>query len=243
MRARADVRQVLSAARYSAKLKKLYGSALVGYRQLAETSGATAYDSSGQGNNGVYNGASLAHLAAPPRLGGMAPFFDGVNDNVNLYSAAFAADVNLQKGTIGIWVKVANAGVWTDGQTRAMLSMGNGSYYVTLRKNSTSNQVMWLITLSLGIKNLAAAFSSTDWFHMAVTYDSVANEYKCYLNGAQSGATQTGAGQLTGLQDGRCYVAMRLSGGEPFHGWLCHETTLNRAATAAELLQQYSWGV
>lgn len=242
MRARSDVRQVMNAARYSAKLKNLYGSALVGYRQLAEASGATAYDSSGQGNNGVYNGASLAHAAAPPKLKTMAPFFDGVNDNVNTYSAGFAADVNLQQGTIAIWARVANAGAWTDGITRALLSLGNSAHYCTLRKNTNANQVMWLVSLNVAIKTLTANISTLDWFHMGVTWDAVANEYKCYLNGAQSGATLTGAGALTGLVDGRCYVGMRLSGGEPYHRWLCHETTLNRVATAGEMLQQYSWG-
>lgn len=245
MRARADVRSpmVQSGKTYAEKILQLYGSAVIGYRQLAESAGTNANDSSVQGNDGLYTGVDLAHLAAPAKLGTMAPFFDGANDNVNLYSAAFAADTPTDMGTISGWARVANAGVWTDGVARCVVSIGNASHYFIARKGSTSNQLQAQFSLTLGNRQITFATTTTDWFHIALTLDSVANEYKFYVNGVQRGATQTGAGLLSTFINGRNYIGMRLSGGESWNGWICHEVQLNRAATAAEILQQYNLGV
>ncbi|MCH7568990.1 MAG: HDOD domain-containing protein, partial [Deltaproteobacteria bacterium] len=77
--------------------------ALIGHWKFNETTGTTAFDSSGQGNNGTTSGSPVA---VSGKLG-QALQFDGVDDEVDI--SAVADDIGTGNLTMSTWVKFPNA--------------------------------------------------------------------------------------------------------------------------------------
>ena len=102
---------------------------LLGYWPLWEPGGSVAYDISGHNRHGAYTGVTLGHAGIGDGNG--CPFFDGANDYANIYSASLASAFNGAEGTVAVLLKVAKAGVWTDGTNRM---------YQALKPNLTNNQ-------------------------------------------------------------------------------------------------------
>lgn len=89
---------------YEWKVRHTRPGNLVGYWPLNELSGTIAYDHSGNGFHGTYYGN--------PRLGQQGigdgwtiPWFDGVDDYVNLFSSGLAAAFGKENGTVCIWLQ------------------------------------------------------------------------------------------------------------------------------------------
>ena len=66
-------------------------SSLVGFWPQNEKSGLVSIDHSGLGHHGAYQGVDLGR-AGVPGMGMTSPFYDGVNDFNNIYSAGLAND-------------------------------------------------------------------------------------------------------------------------------------------------------
>ena len=90
--------------------------------------------------------------------------------------------------------------MWVKFETVISVSlMGKGD-------GATADQYRWYHTgtnIGLGVntatyKQVAWTPSTATWYHIAVTYDSGANEEKFYVNGSQQGSTQTAGGSITG---------------------------------------------
>lgn len=158
-----------------------------------ETSGTTAVDSSGNGNNAtLYNGATF--VASGRTGGGNALYLDGSDDYAQI------ADASTLDGTgklsIALWV---NPSV-LDGQARGLISK---------RISSTSGQSFSLffhtgnkLYIDIdGSNNRFASntvFSTDTWYHIAVVYDGsapLAERVKLYVNGVldQTAAESSGA--------------------------------------------------
>ena len=97
---------------YSDKVLGTQSGHLLAYWKLNETSGTVAADSSGNGRDASYSGATLN--ATTFLDGAPAPSFDEINDYLNAYSALQPV-FNGQAGTILLWFRVSSSGVWTDG--------------------------------------------------------------------------------------------------------------------------------
>lgn len=101
----------------------------IAYWPLNEASGGTAEDLSGNNYDGSYTGVDLGQTGIGD--GNTAPYFDGTNDYVNIYSTGFRDVFNGAEGTVVIWAKVFNADVWTDGNVRYPTEFRvDGSNYV-----------------------------------------------------------------------------------------------------------------
>ena len=170
--------------------------------------------------------------------GGNAPFFDGVNDFCNVYSAGLAGAFNGAEGTLMAWAKVAAAGVWADGQGRYLAYMYvDESNRVSLAKNGVNDVVT--LAYNAGGVNMAcnSACVLTSWFQMAMTWSKSADQVKGYVNGAQVDTTKTGLGVWVGALNP---VAVNVGAAttQPvsvWHGALAHAALWNVALTAGEI--------
>ena len=89
----------------------------IAYWMMDEKQGAVSYDMVTARNTGARNGAYTGVTLGQPGIGdgNTSPLFDGANDFTNIYSASFNAAFNGAEGTLGIWMRVFNVAVWTDG--------------------------------------------------------------------------------------------------------------------------------
>jgi hypothetical protein len=168
---------------------------------LTETIGTAAQNigSLGSAANGTYTGATLNQIAAPG--GTTAPLFDGVNDLANIYSASLSSAFNGSLGSIIVFFKVYDSGVWTDGKQRNIVSI-----YTTVNSRIIIHKLTTNNTLALYYKAggtdeqiTTTAYNNTNWNMAAVTWSKAADQYVVYVNGTQVGATQTGLGTWDGV--------------------------------------------
>lgn len=173
-------------------------SNLIGYWKLDETTGTTARDSSPTGANGSYAGTVTLNQGGIGD-GSKAASFGGGRVSLATPIAALAAAFNPLKGTIFCWAKIANVGVWTDATSRFFFSLGaDASNRVFLGKSNINNTLAASHRAGGTAKTFNPATSTLNYFSMALTWDKVADQAKCYFGGIQNGATQNGLGVWVG---------------------------------------------
>jgi len=193
----------------------------------------------GKPTNGVTLGTSSGtggHLAT-------AYSFDGTNDNVNIYSSDLNSVFNPDEGTLVAWAKVSGAGAWTDGVTRRVVNIGadSGSNQIVIYRDTAN---------SIGVQYAAGGVaeivqmptSSTGWIMISLTWDKTQDEVKAYLNGSQSGSTQTGLGTWNGnlLSTNNVVGAWTSSGTNPWSGLINDVRLYDRALSSTEVASLYS---
>jgi len=145
---------------------------LVGWWRLDEGTGTTAYDSSGNGNDGTLQGD-------PQWVAGMvggALEFDGNGDYVDCGNDPIF-DIT-EEVTLTVWV---NANDILNGENNFWLGKGDNTYAI---KHQTGNYLEFFIyDGSWHSTNYTTDIESLngDWHHMAGTYDG--SELKFYLDG------------------------------------------------------------
>ena len=221
-------------------IDRVIGTGPIAYWPLDEGSGAVARCLVNPAQNGAYTGVTLANDATGP-FGTPAPYFDGANDYVNVFTAALDAAFNGATGTVMTWGRVFNAGVWTDAafrQTVRLLDDGN-NYYI-LRKTNVANQLQGRGNAGGGLATINAAYSSTGWFFLTSTWSdgNNADEFKLFLNGAQAGAPSA---VLNAWSGGGLFANSTVIGAgstipdELWHGWLAHCAVWDRVLSAGEI--------
>lgn len=177
---------------YSSVVLGIAPSNLVAYWQLNETSGSTAADSSGNGHDGTYSGVTLNATTFVD--GSPAGTWDGVNDEVNAFSAGLASDWNSNELTILAWFQVAASADWTDGTQRFAASFRGSSALVQMSKSTTSNQFAFSYPTG---SNTTASLSSTGWVSIAVTRTVTGNVQKAFVNGTSVGSASATSSAVT----------------------------------------------
>jgi hypothetical protein len=226
---------------YTDKVKGIESANLVLYHPMNEASGTTAVDASSQGNDGAYTGVTLGQTGIGD--GETCPLFDGTNDFNNFYSAGFNADFKAFGGecTIAWWFKVSGAGVWTDSTSRYFVRLvDDGSNLFAFHKRNINNRVDLDYYAGGTMDTVAAAdYTSTDWYHIAVTISATADEMKAYRNGTQLGSTQTGLGAWAGgdlLSSQVLFGASSNVPATPWDGYLAHAAIWTTPLSAADVL-------
>lgn len=201
-----------------------YATGLIGLYPMDETSGTNMDDKSAEANDGIFTGVTL-NSAASPWDGTNAPSFDGVNDHAAFLSAGLNTDFGASgQYTVAVWAKVSAVGVWTDGAERNVLRMSvDTNNRIQMRKDTTANQIRFIMTDGSTLKQVTqAGHSETGWMHFAITHDKAGDAAKCWFNGVQVGATQTGLGTFAGNLTIGEFGAGSSSGGTPWSGWLSY---------------------
>ena len=195
---------------------------LVGAWGFNAGSGTTAADSSGQGNNGVVNGATWT---TGGRYGG-GLVFDGVNDRVDVANTASLA---LSGGmTIEAWVNPTTTTGWC---SVVVKERPKGRAYSLYASNAASRPSSYLRLKSDVSIAGPSALPIGVWSHLVTTFDGTT--HRLYVNGTQVAAVAS-SGKLS--QSGQ---PLRFGGNTVFSEWfsgtLDEIRIYNRALTPAEI--------
>jgi hypothetical protein len=212
----------------------------IAYFPQAEASGTVCTDESGNARNGVYK-ASGEPLLGQTGVGDgrTAPLYDGTNDFANIFTAGLQGAFSGAEGTLALWMKVSAVGVWTDGATRLLARLAaDANNQVRILRTVTNNQIRVQLTAG-GTASLVgiAVGPTTGWVHLAVTWSDAADQLIAYLNGAQSGATQTGLGTFAGSLATTTVVlgAADTASTTPWSGYLAHAAVWATPLSAAQI--------
>ena len=200
-------------------------------------------DGGAAGESGYFDDVSVVATSPNGIRGLTAPYFDGTNDFVNIYSAALAAAFNGAEGTLLTWARVSGAGVWTDGMFRNIITIdADASNYLRFYRSSVNN----VISLYYKAATVAESISVTGlpdngWMQLGLTWNKAADEVKGYKNGAQIGTTQTTLGEWAGAPAATTTVigAATTAPTGVWSGLIGPTALLNYAATPAQIKAAY----
>jgi hypothetical protein len=187
----------------------------------------TAYDRSGQGNNGTITNMSTS---SSPTIGkvGQALNFDGVNDFIPLPSNPIGANTV----TVCAWMKTSTLSTWQnivsdDNFLFGPYNDGNNSIVVSSNGGGT---VIFSANNSLTVDT---------WYHVCVVRLS-SGTATVYINGVQSGTPGTTGTPVAG---GTLGIGDRGNGANlPFKGSIDEVRIYNRALSLSEIKQLYNMG-
>ncbi len=151
---------------------------LIAHWTLDETNGGFAVDSSGEGNDGLWNNGTLPVAA----LFANGLSFDGQNDVVEV--PASASLNNLSQLTMSVWVNYSSSNGW-----RSIIDKrDNGSDGFDLYLNESSQAFLRINDSTLAGSSVLSAGA---WHHLAAVYDGSA--MVLYVNGVQDASRISGA--------------------------------------------------
>ncbi|MHC4504345.1 MAG: protein kinase domain-containing protein, partial [Planctomycetota bacterium] len=199
------------------------GRGLVGHWTFDEGKGATARDSSGQGNDGAIKGGAKRTKG---KIGG-ALDLDGSSGQV---SVPDSASVSLTGDlTVAAWI---NARRWP-ANANVVAKDGNASYRFRI---SGGGCALWLrIADGIGneIEHVNCKLDVGTWYHVAATGDLKAGEVAFYVNGSQAGVTQRTS--RTTIEDSAGPLVIGASGNEKFNGLIDEVRIYDRALSGDEV--------
>lgn len=159
----------------------------IAYWKLDETSGTTAYDSSGNHYDGTYYGVTLDQIDGPGSTMGRAGLWDGINDYVNVFSAPLASAIDTDHYTVVLWFRAASADMWGTGYHLLfdMVRSANNHYSNIANFNDANH---------LSVRRYAGTIQSEgfsenrvgEWIFAAITVDVSANKLYGYRDDDQS---------------------------------------------------------
>ena len=164
----------------------------VGYWRLGESAGTTAADSSGNGNDGTYDGVTLGVAGAPPTGTDTAVDFDGTNDSVDLGTF----DVDGTGITLSAYINVDDF----DNHQQRIISKAESTgsaqaddhWWMLSTDTSGGDNVLRFRLKAGGVTDTLVASTGNiavdQWHFVAATYDEATGTMKIYLNGVEVGS-------------------------------------------------------
>lgn len=213
---------------YRESIQKLLGAALVGYWPLNEASGTVAYDISGHGYNGAYNGDITL---GQPGIGDghTCALFGGTNGYVQLAANLPFAAFPTTEGTLMCWAKIAQP-EWIDGTYHWLVffKTNTGKLYDISKYNSYTVRFA-----SANQNEVVSNCYNLDWMHLAVTWSDAGSAVKYYLNGVLYKIEGAPGGS------GAAFLHAKIGMHETSYYWkghAAHIVLLNRPAAGTEIL-------
>jgi len=197
---------------------------LVGWWKFDEGTGTIAYDSSGNANNGGWQGAT-AYAAG--KVGLYAGSFNGAS----YVDAGNQTSLNTPNITVVAWIYPTSL----------------NSYQVIASKLYAGYTLGWELSNSSGVARVTLRATTTDmyfngslnvntWQMVAFTYDGAT--LKGYLNGALNTAHVATSTNLVSTADFQ--IGTRFGGSNLFNGFIDDVHVYNKALSAAEINQLYT---
>src|SRR3989344_5328974 len=196
-----------------------------------DMAGVTAYDRSGNNNNGTLtNGVKNA-------IGkiGQATSFDGVNDYVSIPASQNFAMANM---TISMWIKANDFTQW-----RGLLYIYESAYtdYLILRNNGSGLEFIIEDNDIAKVSANTPSLSTGSWIHIVFVQDGT--NWKFYLNGSSSTLSGTNSGYSTNhLTVNVVRIGYSSWASEYFSGLIDDVRVYNRALSPDEIKRLYNMG-
>ncbi|MEX0642954.1 MAG: LamG domain-containing protein [Pirellulales bacterium] len=206
------------------EIAELFG--LVGYWALDESSGSSASDSSGAGNNGTVSGTSNWNAG---KINNAFQFNGSTSINV---SGLLGRPKNV---TLSAWAKLTTA----DSSGSEIISLGD-SFAIRL-DNGGSAQVFFYNGSSWSTISYNQAYAGGGWHHFAAVFDDDHNYYRLYIDGVQRANGSTTSSITYGL--GANTVIGRHGNGQTsmdFTGWIDDARVYNRPLCATEVQRLFN---
>jgi hypothetical protein len=188
-----------------------------------ESSGTTAADQSGKGNNGTVTGATFV-------TGGRFNNALSFNGTSNMVTVADSATLDLTTGmTIEGWVRPSTTGGWRT----AFVKEQPGNLVYGVYSNNGSNHPSAEVYVNGAVRTVegSSALPTLTWSHLAATYDGAT--LRLYVNGTQAAQLAIAGSILTSNSP------VRIGGNgiwpEYFAGQIDEVRIYNRALTASEI--------
>lgn len=217
--------------------EKVLSYSPIAYWILGEAAGATAVcQVNSPAQDGAYTGVTLGQPGIGD--GNTAPFFDGANDYVDIYSVALRDNISVTEFTIALWAKVNS---WADGTFRRFISIRGDNWddIIHLFTHNANNTIfMQYEANNIPVTVQSNLGGTSDWFHLAITVSALADQMKSFVNGAQTGLTQTGLGAWAGgnIDTDRSLIGARFKTANVMNGWLAHCAVWDTPLTAPQIL-------
>jgi YVTN family beta-propeller protein len=196
------------------------GNTLKGWWKFDETSGTTAGDVSGNGNNGTVYGATWS---------GGALSFDGVDDYVNVGNGLYNQELTIQ-----CWIYP------TEIRQQVIFSkeMNNTGYQVFMGSNGTINVGMDGLGASGGRPSGSTVINTNQWTHVVIVMKSgIADGSAIYINGVLE---DTGTGTISTGATNPVDIGRKTDGTLYFIGKIDDVKIYNYARSATDILAEYN---
>lgn len=194
---------------------------LVGYWKLDEAAGVTAFDSSGNANDGTYINGPTPSTDVPPQINFSDPFcrdFDAAfTQYVDVPDDGTLQNIFTAGGTLSLWVNTAlgdafiSKGVWM-----FRLRIDFGFPHLRFQHNATVTDGEW--------KTLPGSFPTSGWHHVAVVFnkDAIGNLPLIYIDGTLQTleATPAAAGAFLSDVGSPVHLATNVPGIQDYTGLL-----------------------
>jgi hypothetical protein len=204
---------------------------IVGLWHLDEGTGDTAYDSSGNGNDGTITEASWTTSGKFNN----ALIFDGINDYVQV---ANDPSLNIAQGTWEAWLKFADL----PSEAGLMNPVAKQGQYWIHALDDDSIQVKVSVGTTPNIATTAADFIETDvWYHVVGTYDG--ETLKLYVNGELKDSNTSPSGSIDGGTAAILAFGTWSSLVDYFKGIIDEVRIWDEALTAEQVEASYNGGV
>lgn len=218
---------------YSKKVIATVGSSLIAYYPMWEAAGTTLTDISGNARNGTYSATHWTYGVAGIGDGKTGTSVDG-SAFANIYSAGLAAAFVGAEGSASLWATFPE----TTGTGTAIQLRADANNRVSIAKSS--GNITCAYVAGGTSKNVTFANAATTWIHLGITWSKSGDAVKAYLNGQQTGSTQTTLSDWAGaLNQDTCSLASTygIAAIGAMVGSLCHVVISSRALTPAEMLK------
>jgi hypothetical protein len=200
---------------------------LLGWWKLDETSGTTAADSSGNGNNGTLNGAPVWQPTGG-KLAGALNFNYG--DYVN---CGYAASLSTPSVTVAFWMKPSQMAIMCP-VDKLPMTTGAG-YAVRLRDTGA---IWFRLGAEPGVNYDVYGdqlYTNGVWIHVAATFDSASGAARLYINGVMAAHHPTYALTLSAASTPLLFAKENKTGNEPYVGLLDDVRVYDHALTSTEI--------
>ncbi len=205
---------------------------LVGYWPLNEGSGNLAYDESGSGAYGTWNGtqAGSSTYYGTGMNGGWAGYFNGSNDNITVPTST-SLNTYSNGYSVSIWMYFNSPAATTEE------FLVNRVIDIVTLSGSTSTEFRFQVPVSQMVYTASAGlwYLPGIWYDVVVTYNSASSQLSIYVNGTLAYQATRSAG--TGVP-----TALVIDPSGAFTGLIQGVRVYNRALTAAQVAALFSGG-
>ena len=152
-----------------------------------------------------------------------------------------ASLIDVANGTFSVWGNLSSVTINT---VPFKFSVDSNNQVSVMYKNSDQQ---WWFTYKAGGTNKQTKVNTTaegdgNWYHLAMTWDTTADEVKCYVNGVEVGSTLTSLGTWSGTI-GKVYAgANTLAANSYWKGNIDEISVFNQTLTDAGISALYNGG-